>query len=396
MKKKQLTTAFLCLLLSTLTIAKSYSQEKLKYVIKGQINNMVPVPSKLVLAVNYGNRLVTDTVEVKDGKYQFIGQVDRARPATIKSNATTSNEAIYFADYLTLLIDGGETTIISNKSLKDSQFQAASPEATKAYYDYGRPFSLMGDTLQRIMKSEDYATNTSLQEAVQLKVQSAMRRMSQQSLNLVKRNPKSHASTFLFLSLVASDPSISSITTDSLFNTLPKDQQSLIKSEYEAVLEKKKAAEDITAINIEKNKKFSAGNMSVDFVQKDESGKDVALSSFKGKYVLIDFWASWCAPCRAENPNVVRVYNKFKDKNFTVLGVSLDGEKTKDAWLKAIQDDGLNWTQVSDLKGFDNSVARTYNVSAIPQNFLIDPTGKIIATNLRGKALEDKIAAIFQ
>ena len=131
------------------------------------------------------------------------------------------------------------------------------------------------------------------------------------------------------------------------------------------------------------------GTDALDFTQNDISDKPVTLSSFKGKYVLVDFWASWCRPCRAENPNVVKIYNKFKSKNFTVLGVSLDQQK--DAWLKAIEKDNLTWTHVSDLQQWNNAVAQLYRVQSIPQNFLIDPKGKIVAKDLRGEDLEKKL-----
>jgi peroxiredoxin len=123
-------------------------------------------------------------------------------------------------------------------------------------------------------------------------------------------------------------------------------------------------------------------------------GKEIALSSLKGKLVLIDFWASWCGPCRKEMPNVVKIYSKFKNKGFEIYGVSLDQDKEK--WMEAITKDGINWPQVSDLKYWDNVAARIYNVQGIPYTVLIDKDGKIIAKNLRGQELEKKIAEVLK
>ena len=136
------------------------------------------------------------------------------------------------------------------------------------------------------------------------------------------------------------------------------------------------------------------GSVLPEFKQNDVNGKPVSLSSLRGKYVLIDFWASWCGPCRAENPNVVKAYNAYKAKGFTILGVSLDQDKGK--WLEAIKKDGLTWTQVSDLKYWNNAVAVQFGIQSIPANFLIDPKGVVIGKDLRGADLESALAAALK
>ncbi|MCB0629205.1 MAG: TlpA family protein disulfide reductase [Lewinella sp.] len=144
---------------------------------------------------------------------------------------------------------------------------------------------------------------------------------------------------------------------------------------------------------LEDSRNLMIGGVAPDFTQQNPEGIDLSLSDLRGKVILLDFWASWCGPCRRENPNVVRVYEKYKDKGFDILSVSLD--KTKDRWLQAIEQDNMVWHHVSDLKGWQNEVAQTYGVSSIPHTILLDADGKILARNLRGAQLEQKLAELF-
>ncbi|TCD01665.1 TlpA disulfide reductase family protein [Pedobacter psychroterrae] len=143
----------------------------------------------------------------------------------------------------------------------------------------------------------------------------------------------------------------------------------------------------------DKAKKIAVGKV-VDFTQPDAEGKEFKLSSLRGKYVLVDFWASWCVPCRAENPHLLKAYKQLKDKGFEIVGVSLD--ETKAAWQNAVKHDGMPWIQVSDLKGFKTDIAVQYGITAIPQNFLINPDGMIVAKDLRGADVNEKIAAFIK
>ncbi|PSL47574.1 peroxiredoxin [Chitinophaga niastensis] len=197
--------------------------------------------------------------------------------------------------------------------------------------------------------------------------------------DFMKTHPKSIASIWLLMNELRAR--VEPEEFQQLFYSLDK---SLQQSQY---------GESVTAYI--KSLKANGVNIAADdFSQQDIKGQPVKLSSFRGKYVLVDFWASWCGPCRQENPNVVKAYNKYKEKNFTILGVSLDDNR--DRWLRAINQDGLAWTQVSDLRGWGNEVAVQYGIQSIPSNFLVDPQGRIIARNLRGEELEQKLQQLLK
>jgi peroxiredoxin len=144
----------------------------------------------------------------------------------------------------------------------------------------------------------------------------------------------------------------------------------------------------------EAGKKTAIGSKAPEFSGPNPEGKELALSEVMGKVTLIDFWAAWCRPCRAENPNVVAVYNKYHDKGLNIVGVSLD--KTKEAWVKAIEDDGLTWNHISNIAYFNDQIAALYNVDAIPAAFLLDENGVIVAKNLRGPALENALEQLLK
>lgn len=375
-----------CLLTLALLPALAFAQNG-KYTVKGRVGNLNS-PAKVYLMYAKGqNEPVTDSSGVKNGEFSFEGSVPEAVAAVLvmdrngvglQNISPNSNP-----DILRFYIESGEVKVSSSDSLSKAEVSGKVNNDNKALQAQLKP---MNEKLAAL-NNEFRSASPERQQAQEFRngLQARFEQIREQQNAVLKAFVKAHPESFV---------SVSAIQRLSQESSDPVEMESLI-GKLSPVLQRNASIQEVSA-GLQAAKKTAVGVQAMDFTQEDVNGKPVKLSDFKGKYVLLDFWASWCGPCRQENPNVVKAYNKYRDKNFTVLGVSLDRENGKDAWLKAIKDDGLTWTQVSDLKFWNNSVAVMYGIKAIPKNFLIDPAGKIVASDLRGDELDSKLAELLK
>jgi peroxiredoxin len=334
--------------------------------IEGDIKN-VPEGSMVSLIDGMANKVV-DSTKLADGKFKLSNKVTDPGIYVIAFSGVKAQIPVFVGnDHLIMTGDIKQATSIAYKGSPTQDL----------YLNFMKELTPKIESLfatkQLITTASSNSAKDSLSKQAEIKEADFVATMT----NLLNANKQSPVSTLFLIQTTNFIPYIKDHIAD-LYAILEGPAK---KGPFADLIEKSVQSAGVGKI----------GSVLPEFKQNDVNGKSVSLSSLRGKFVLIDFWASWCGPCRAENPNVVKAYDAYKGKGFTILGVSLDQDKAK--WLEAIKKDGLTWTHVSDLKYWNNAVAVQFGIQSIPANFLIDPNGVVIAKDLRGEDLVKILAS---
>lgn len=370
----------------SLLLLPVFANAQQSFTINGDITNLNGSAKAYLVMVKNGAWKEIDSVPISNGKFKFTGTIDQPQQAilAIKRAGALSNETP--RDTRGFFIEGSKISFLATDSIKNASISGSLSEKESKELQ-----SLTSPLINTIIKLNNEngkkgKDGTYLKPLEQRKIASdSVQKLVAEIKSIKVKFVNSHLNSFIGLYTYHND------ILDSKFDPVAVEPTF---HKFSAALKSSPLGQK-TVEKLEIGKRRQTGIAATDFTQNDLNGKPFKLSSLRGKYVLVDFWASWCVPCRAENPNLVKAYQKLKDKNFEIVGVSLD-QGSKDAWANAIKQDGLPWIQVSDLNGWKNEVALMYGINSVPQNLLINPQGVIIGKNLRGEQLTEKLFELIK